>query len=92
MAIRKLQAGEATIYGEYDDVRDGQFIIIWRESGQTCTVILLSGYDYGGGVTVFSSEVPVKVAEEIVQLEATDYEIKTLLDIEIRKTNYGIGA
>lgn len=76
MVIKRFQAGEATVYGEWDDVTDDQFIVIWGESGENCTVILLSGFDYGGGVTDWSDKVPVKEAEAIVDLDSTAYVIK----------------
>lgn len=57
------------VYGEWDDVHGTQFVVIWGEAGQYCTVLILSGYDYGGGVLKASSKVPVKEAEEVVEIE-----------------------
>jgi len=64
--LPSFEAGEATVYGEWDDCDDYQFIVIWREAGETCTVISLSGCDYRGGVTVYSANMPVKEVEAIV--------------------------
>lgn len=67
MTVKVEQIGEVMVYGEWDDVLDNQFLVCWRESGSTCTVICLSGYDYGGGVTKGSANVPIKEMEEAVK-------------------------
>lgn len=82
MKLPSTQAGAATIYGFWDDLDDYQFIVIWGESGPTCTVLLLSGWDYGGGVTCFSDQVPVKLAKDIV-----DADLASVIDHKRRMTD-----
>ena len=87
MKIPYIQAGEATIYGKWDDVQDYQFIVIWGEAGDTCTVLILSGQDYGGGVTIFSSSVPLKEAEDIVSGDYESlYEPKRLMELLVAES------
>lgn len=78
--MKNFEVGPATVYGEWDDVTDTQFIVIWGEAGPTCTVILLSGFDYGGGITSYSSNVPVKKAEEVINSSLSDYETKKFIE------------
>lgn len=67
--LPEFTVGEATVYGLWDDTQDYQFIVIWGEAGETCTCISLSGCDYGGGVTIHSANVPIKLVEAIVNKE-----------------------
>ena len=67
MPVKEEEIGEVTVYGEWDDVTDNQFLVCWGEAGDMCTVICLSGYDYGGGVTKGSANVPLKMMEEAVK-------------------------
>lgn len=85
MPITSKTVGPATIYGEWDDVTDYQFIVIWGEAGEHCTVLGLSGFDYGGGVTVASDKVPYKEAEEIIDSSDDPYTIKQRILELVRK-------
>lgn len=70
--LREITCGDVSIYGKWDDVTDNQFLVIWHEAGARCTVLILGGYDYGGGVTIFSDVVPYKEAEAVLNA-AYDY-------------------
>lgn len=80
MTIPSFQVGPVTVYGRWDDVMDSQFLVVWGEAGDTCTVICLSGYDYGGGVTIFSDHVPYKEAEAVIEAGGTEYKVKKKME------------
>lgn len=80
MALEPIIIGECCIYGTWDDVTDNQFIVIWGESGNYATVLILSGYDYGGGVTHGSANIPYKEVEEILDSGKYIADIKRDLD------------
>lgn len=58
--------GCISLYGEWDDCRDYQFGVIWHESGISCDVLMMSGCDYGGGVTEIFKDIPKIDIEQIV--------------------------
>lgn len=69
------EIGSLVVYGTWSDVHDHQFIVDWHESGSTCTVILLSGSDYGGGVTYYA-EIPYKEVDELIENSSDDLSCK----------------
>ena len=76
MAVGK-HLGHHSIYGSWDDVTDNQFLVFWLEAGELCTVFLLSGYDYGGGISSFSEKVPIKELKKILdKYDWEGYELK----------------
>lgn len=74
------QVGEATIYGDWSDTHEHQFIVIWGESGEAVTVIMLGGYDYGGGVTIASENVPIKEAEAVIKAGGDGYTLYSAMN------------
>ena len=40
-----------TVYGQWDDVMDDQFMVFWHPYGSFATIFLFSGFDYGGGIS-----------------------------------------
>lgn len=57
MAIKAVEVGYMTVYGDWSDTHGYQFIVAWGEAGNYCDVLLLGGTDYGGGVTIGSTKV-----------------------------------
>lgn len=41
------------IYGEWDDVIDNQFMVFYHPNGTDCTVFIMGGCDYGGGIAYY---------------------------------------
>lgn len=68
--------GDIGVYGSWDDVTDNQFLVLQCESGRFADVILLSGSDYGGGVTSSATNIPYEVVEEILKRDLTDFDTK----------------
>lgn len=85
MPVPSFQVGPVTVYGTWDDVTDYQFLVAWGEAGDTCTVICLSGFDYGGGVTIFSEHVPYKEAEAVINDGLTEFDTKRAMEELVQK-------
>jgi len=79
MIKRECLPGTLIIYGEWDDCTDRQFIVDWREAGENCTVILLSGFDYGGGVTKWFEASHLEVERIVTNTSDDGYEMKEKL-------------
>lgn len=63
MKIEGTHVGSLMMYGSWSDTHETQFLVEW---GEQCTVIMLGGFDYGGGVTQYA-DVPLEEAEEIIR-------------------------
>ena len=66
MKLEGTHVGSLMMYGSWSDTHETQFLVEWGEAGNKCTVIMLGGFDYGGGVTQYA-DVPLKEAEEIMR-------------------------
>lgn len=53
-------------YGDWDDTYSQQFIVDYHCNGKDCTVIVLAGCDYGGGISCHAI-VPILELENILQ-------------------------
>lgn len=85
MKLEGKDIGPVMIYGSWSDVHDCQFLIAWHEAGAFCTVILLGGYDYGGGVTGYA-EVPYKEAEAVLDSDLqSEYAYKSAMQDLVTK-------
>ena len=83
-----VTVGEATLYGDWSDTHETQFIVVWGEAGSSCTVLMLGGCDYGGGVTVASSEVPLKEAEAVCAIQDDRARFFEMGDLVARHATY----
>lgn len=76
--ITKFPGG--IIFGSWNDVEDNQLLVVNIPDTTQCTVFILSGCDYGGGIGyhfVADSEAVLKIIE---QPNKSEYEIK--LEVE----------
>jgi hypothetical protein len=63
------------LYGSWDDVSNNQFLVYYHCNGVDCTVFIMHGADYGGGVS-FYFDVNANVLESIIRASLNDYDIK----------------
>lgn len=63
------------VFGTWSDVHDYQFMVDWYEAGTKCLVILLSGSDYGGGITGYA-EIPYKEVEDLLDKDLPEMDLK----------------
>lgn len=66
-----------TVYGELDDCRDEQFMVIDNQDGLTVDVVLLSGF----GVSYVYENIPTTLIETTLKdVSLSDYERKDRLE------------
>jgi len=41
------------IYGDWDDTTSNQFLVFYHPNGVDCTVFIMDGMDYGGGISYY---------------------------------------
>ncbi len=70
--MKIVDLGHVTIYGDWDDTHGYQFIVNFAEAGAYHTVLTLGGYDYGGGVQLYSNRVPYKELNAILDMIPDD--------------------
>jgi hypothetical protein len=68
------EIGPAVIVGDWSDTSGYQFIVLYQEAGPLCTVLMLGGYDYGGGVTHGSCNVPMDRVDKLLDT-LTDHDL-----------------
>lgn len=85
MKLEGIHVGSLMMYGSWSDVHGTQFLVEWTEAGSMCTVIMLGGCDYGGGVTQYA-DVPIKEAEAIIDADMpSEYAFKSAMDKLVAK-------
>ena len=68
-----------TIYGEWDDVVNTQFMIYHQTNAPLCIVFLFSGIDYGGGISAHFSANYEKI-NSLIERAGNDYQAKLVLE------------
>ncbi len=49
--MKEVHLADHIIYGEWDDTHGSQFLVHYHPNGIHCTIFLMGGCDYGGGIT-----------------------------------------
>lgn len=85
MKLEGTHVGSLMMYGSWSDTHETQFLVEWGEAGNFCTVIMLGGCDYGGGVTQYA-DVPLKEAEAVMNSDLrSEYDFKEAMGALVAK-------
>lgn len=80
--MKKEILGDHVIYGDWDAEGAIQMLVHYHPNGLHCTVFLLGGFDYGGGIESYHEGLSSKAVDALVE----EYEDNMyLLTEEIKK-------
>ena len=61
------------IYGYWDDVSNYEFMVYYHPNGKVCTVFIMAGCDYGGGIGEYYEDIDAKSLDTLITSFGENY-------------------
>lgn len=71
--------GDHVIYGDWDDTYENQVLVYYHPNGVHCTVFVLGGYDYGGGIVCMKEDALANAVDAAWEESDSNYTFHRLM-------------